>query len=284
MTARLLEGRPLASEMKAALLPTVERLRADRVIPALRIVLAGEDTDSAIYVRRLRRHAADLGVEIDLRCLPATVDQAKLNREVVEAGEDDGVDGILVPMPLPAGLSPAPIINVMDPDKDVDGLTVVNAGRLYVGEPGGVPSVAAAIIALIEAAGAPVEGARALVVGRSIVVGKPVAHLLLALNATVTIAHSRTLDLAGLGRESDILVAAAGRPGLVTADMVKPGAVVIDAGINQVGAEIAGDVDFVAVSRVAGAITPVPGGVGPLTNVVLLRRVVENAARRLARK
>lgn len=275
MTARILEGKPLAREQKAELAKEVQHLTSQQITPALKVLLVGDDPDSRLYVKRLERNGGELGIRVEVQEL--ATQQDALNQAVVKASEDPEIDGILVPMPLPSPLDSRPVSRLMDPDKDVDGITVVNAGRLYLGNDAVAPSTASAIIDLIKASGVPIEGSNALVVGRSPVVGKPVAHLLLLLNATVTLAHTRTAEISAHSQNADIVVVAAGRAGLITAGMIKPGALVIDAGINPVDGGIVGDVDFDAVSEVAGVITPVPGGVGPLTNLVLLRRVVDAA-------
>ncbi len=275
MTARILEGKPLAREQKAELAKEVQHLTSQQITSALKVLLVGDDPDSRLYVKRLERNGGELGIRVEVQEL--ATQQDALNQAVVKASEDPEIDGILVPMPLPSPLDSRPVSRLMDPDKDVDGITVVNAGRLYLGNDAVAPSTASAIIDLIKASGVPIEGSNALVVGRSPVVGKPVAHLLLLLNATVTLAHTRTAEISAHSQNADIVVVAAGRAGLITAGMIKPGALVIDAGINPVDGGIVGDVDFDAVSEVAGIITPVPGGVGPLTNLVLLRRVVDAA-------
>lgn len=216
------------------------------------------------------------------RSLPGDATEAEVLEQVRELGEDGEVDGILVQLPVPAQIDPDQVIASIPPSKDVDGLTPVNAGLLASGSPGMVPCTPAGVVDLLVRTGVEVRGSRAVVVGRSNLVGRPVANLLLDLDATVTICHSKTADLAGVCREADILVAAVGIPGLIEADWVKPGATVIDVGINRTDEGLVGDVDFESVSEVAGAITPVPGGVGPMTIAHLMANTLKAARDREA--
>lgn len=242
----------------------------------LATVLVGDDPASHIYIR-LKHQAADAaGMEAMDHRLPADVSERELLDLVSRLNADDEVNGVLVQLPLPAHLDEARVIGALDPGKDVDGLHPVSAGRLSLGQPGLVPATPLGVMALLEEYGVPLEGARAVVVGRSVLVGKPVAFLLLAANATVTLCHSRTRDLASHTLEADVLVAAVGVPGLVRADMVKPGGVVVDVGINRTEAGVVGDVEPGATER-AGLMTPVPGGVGPMTIALLLRNTVRAA-------
>jgi methylenetetrahydrofolate dehydrogenase (NADP+) / methenyltetrahydrofolate cyclohydrolase len=263
-----------------------ERLRADIAVEARQIgdvglatVLVGDDPASDVYIRRKHDAAQEVGIRsIDHR-LPAETTQDELEGLVQELNADDGVDGILVQSPLPDHLDEVAAVNRLDPAKDVDGFHPDNAARLYVGEPRFVPATPVGIMRLLEEYDVPLAGARAVVVGRSLIVGKPVSMLLLGANATVTICHSRTADLAAHTREADVLVVAVGQVDVVTAEMVKPGATVVDVGMNRTDDGLRGDVDP-AAAEVAGLITPVPGGVGPMTIASLLRNTVEAARRR----
>jgi methylenetetrahydrofolate dehydrogenase (NADP+) / methenyltetrahydrofolate cyclohydrolase len=256
----------------------VERLPA---APGLATILVGDDPASAVYVRMKREDSAQVGIESFHHEPGGDVAQAELEELIGSLNADERVHGILLQLPLPDQLDQDRLISLIDPAKDVDGLTPANAGLLFQGRKGLVPCTPAGVMELLREAGAELEGARAVVLGRSILVGKPVAQLLLAANATVTHCHSRTRDLAAVCREADVLVAAVGSPRLVTADMVSEGAIVVDVGTNRVDGELVGDVDFDAVSEVAGAITPVPGGVGPMTRAMLLANTVQAARRQL---
>ena len=277
MSARIIDGNAVAARVRERVAAEVEELP---VRPGLATVLVGDDPASAMYVRMKREDSAQVGIESFHHEPGGDVSQEELVELIVSLNADERVHGILLQLPLPDHLDQDGLISLMDPGKDVDGLTPVNAGLLMQSRDGLVPCTPAGVMLLLEEAGAELSGARAVVVGRSILVGKPMAQLLLAANATVTHCHSRTRDLAAVCREGDVLVAAVGSPGLVTADMVRPGAVVIDVGTNRTDDGLVGDVDFEAVSEVAGAITPVPGGVGPMTRAMLLSNTVE-AARRL---
>lgn len=281
MTATILDGRGLAEKMKDDLRTRVERLKQDRgVTPGLRAVFVGESDPSRMYAQRLGKMSRNLGIDFQVHHFDERIEAEGLEKELQVLNADDAVDGVLVEMPLPKHLPQTLVSEVLDPRKDVDGITIASAGRLYLGLPGHRPSTAVAMMELLAHAGVEPRGKKAVVVGRSNVVGKPVAVLLIQRDATVTIIHSRTAERAFHTRQADILMVAAGSAGLVTADMVKPGATVIDAGINVVDDGIVGDVDFEGVREVAGTITPVPGGVGPVTNVVLLRGVIESAEQR----
>jgi methylenetetrahydrofolate dehydrogenase (NADP+)/methenyltetrahydrofolate cyclohydrolase len=248
--------------------------------PGLATVLVGDDPASAVYVRMKREDSAQVGIESFHHEPGGDVPQEELAELIRSLNSDERVHGILLQLPLPDHLDQDELISLIDPAKDVDGLTPANAGLLFQGREGLVPCTPAGVMELLAEAGTDLEGARAVVLGRSILVGKPVAQLLLAANATVTHCHSRTRDLAAVCREADVLIAAVGSPRLVTADMVSEGAVVIDVGTNRVDDGLVGDVDFDSVREVAGAITPVPGGVGPMTRAMLLSNTVL-AARRL---
>jgi len=275
VTARLLDGRALASELRGELADRVARLASTGGrVPRLAIFRNGGSPAAAMYAAGLERVARGIGLEISTveAPTPALLDQ------VAEANRDPAVAGIVVAYPLEDPERAQRVIELIDPDKDVDGATPTNAGRLLRGEPAFVPATALAVIALIEAHGVRVAGRRAVIVGRSAVVGRPVASLLLARDATVVICHRATPDLAEETRRAELLVAAAGVAGLITAEMVSPSAIVIDCGINSTPNGVVGDVDP-AVAETAAAMTPVPGGVGPVTPMMVLRQTVESAER-----
>lgn len=277
--ATLLDGRALGTEMRAELRADVQRyVQQHGSPPGLVIVRVGEDAASGYYTRSILRTAKDIGVQADLKQLSEHVTPDELRAELRRSNEDAATHGIIVQMPLPAHLPQSIVAETLSPAKDVDGISPVSAGHLLLGTPTFLPSTAAAVIEILERSKIPLEGKHAVVLGRSNVVGKPLAMLLLQRNATVTICHSRTHDLANVTRRADILVVAIGRAQMVTAEMVRPGATVIDVGINEKpGGGVVGDVDFASVSEVAGAITPTPGGVGPLTNVVLMKQCIQAA-------
>jgi methylenetetrahydrofolate dehydrogenase (NADP+)/methenyltetrahydrofolate cyclohydrolase len=281
MTAsRILDGKRVAQVVRAEVAERVRRLRARGVVPGLAVVLVGDDPASQVYVKNKDKAASEAGFGVRSVCLPASVPQAELEARVEALNVDPGVHGILVQLPLPPGLDAAPLLALLDPAKDVDGLTAHNVAALWRGEEGHVPCTPAGCIELLDRHGIGIEGKRAVVIGRSQLVGKPLAALLLARNATVTIAHSRTRELAAVAREAEILVAAVGRAKLVRASWVRPGAVVLDVGINRLeDGRLCGDVDFHEVAPVAGAITPVPGGIGPMTIAMLLANTARAAAR-----
>lgn len=274
MVAAVIDGSAVAREVRARVANGVAAL--DRP-PGLATVLVGDDPASAVYVGSKRRKCAEAGMRDLHEHLPGDVSQEKLEETIDRLNADPEVTGILVQLPLPPHLDQDAVVARIDPEKDVDGLTEANAGRLATGRPGLRPCTPSGVIELLDAYDVPIEGAEAVVVGRSDLVGKPLAQLLLQRHATVTVCHSRTRDLAAVCRRADILVAAAGVPRLVGADHVKPGAVVIDVGIHRDSGGLHGDVDFDPVSQVAGAITPVPGGVGPMTIAMLLRNTLQAA-------
>jgi methylenetetrahydrofolate dehydrogenase (NADP+)/methenyltetrahydrofolate cyclohydrolase len=245
--------------------------------PGLVTILVGEDPASQVYVRSKGERCRELGMASFHDQLPATSSQAEVESAVARWNADERVDGILVQLPLPGNLNSKPVLELIDPSKDVDGFHPISVGRLVANQPGLRPCTPAGVMELLRAYDIPVTGADAVVVGRSDIVGKPVALLLLHQSATVTIAHSRTRDLGEVTRRADILVAAVGRPQMITGDMIKPGAAVIDVGINRTDAGLVGDVDYESASQVAGAITPVPGGVGPMTIAMLLSNTLEAA-------
>ena len=278
--ARILSGKEFAAIIKEDAGRAVAELKAAGIHPRLAVVIVGADPASEVYVRNKQKACAELGIISDHIALPADTAKEELITRIDALNADASVHGILVQLPLPEGLRAyeEEVLERIDPRKDVDGFNPMNAGRLVLGAPGLRPCTPAGCIRMLELAGIPIEGAHAVIIGRSNIVGKPMGHLLLERNATVTVCHSRTQNLAAVAREADILVAAVGRPGFVTADMVKPGATVIDVGINRIAPKkLVGDVDFDAVSEIAGAITPVPGGVGLLTVAMLMQNVVQAA-------
>jgi methylenetetrahydrofolate dehydrogenase (NADP+) / methenyltetrahydrofolate cyclohydrolase len=275
VTARIVDGKTVAARVRAEV---ARQVAAMTVKPGLATVLVGDDPASEVYVRMKREDSSEVGIVSIHRELAADVPGRELAAVIRELGADERVHGILLQLPLPAHLDQDEFISLIDPAKDVDGLTAVSAGLLvHDREEALVPCTPAGVMELLREAGAELEGARAVVVGRSILVGKPLAQLLLRANATVTHCHSRTRDLGAVCREADVLIAAVGSPRLVTADMVREGAVVIDVGTNRTESGPVGDVDFDAVRERARAITPVPGGVGPMTRAMLLVNTVKAA-------
>jgi methylenetetrahydrofolate dehydrogenase (NADP+)/methenyltetrahydrofolate cyclohydrolase len=281
MSAERINGKAFAEHLRERVAAGVpEFVRAAGRAPGLAVVLVGDDPASEIYVRSKNKATLAAGMASFEHRLPDATSQEELIALVEQLNADDGVDGILVQLPLPAGIDDKVVIETIDPAKDVDGFHVISAGRLAVGEDGLVPCTPLGCLMLLRDRLGDLSGLEAVVIGRSNIVGKPMAQLLLAENCTVTIAHSRTRDLPGVVRRADIVVAAVGRPEMVKGDWLKPGATVIDVGINRVpGAgdgkpKMVGDVDFASASQVAGAITPVPGGVGPMTIAVLLRNTL----------
>jgi methylenetetrahydrofolate dehydrogenase (NADP+)/methenyltetrahydrofolate cyclohydrolase len=283
MAAVVIDGKKVAAAVRAELAEEVSRLKSRGITPGLGVILVGEDPASHSYVKGKVKACAEVGLHSVVEHLPGTISQADLMEKVKTLNEDPSIHGFLVQLPLPDGLSAREVIEAIDPGKDVDGFHPVNIGRLQIGDRSAlVPCTPAGVIALLQHAGVAMAGKHAVVVGRSNIVGKPVAQLLLRENATVTVCHSQTRDLAVLTRQADILIAAVGRPNTITADMVRPGAAVIDVGVNRVGGRLVGDVDFDSVCETAGYITPVPGGVGPMTITMLLKNTIEAAKRRIA--
>ena len=278
--ARIRSGKEFAARIKEDAARGVAEMKAAGVLPRLAVIIVGSDPASEVYVRNKQRTCEELGIRSDHIALPAETTKEELLACIEELNVDPEVHGILVQLPLPAQIAEdeEEILSHIDPRKDVDGFHPVNVGHLVLGAPGLRPCTPAGCIRMLDYAGIPIEGAHAVIIGRSNIVGKPMAHLLLERNATVTICHSRTQNLAAIARTADILVAAVGRPRFVTADMVKEGATVIDVGINRIAPKkLVGDVDFDAAAAVAGAITPVPGGVGLLTVAMLMENVVQAA-------
>jgi methylenetetrahydrofolate dehydrogenase (NADP+)/methenyltetrahydrofolate cyclohydrolase len=284
--ARLLEGAPIAAEIRAKVASDVaDFVAAQGRPPALAVVVCGRSAPSMVYLERILRACASAGIDgrfVDVPGDDAPTQARELAAAVRRLSEDATVTGIIVQMPLPPGISLRVVVDAIDPLKDIDGIHPLNAGLLRLGYEGFVPATAHAALEMLERSGVTIPGAEAVVIGRSPVVGMPVAFMLVKSSATVTVCHSRTRDLAAHTRRADIVVVAAGHPGLVTGEMLKPGAVVIDVGINVVDGRIVGDVDFASASQVASAITPVPGGVGPLTNALLLAHLVRAAQRQAA--
>ena len=283
MSARIIDGKTIAADLRGKVSDAVHRLRRDRgVVPGIAVVLVGDNPASEVYVRTKSRAVADSGMRAFDYKLPASASEAELLDLVAKLNADEEVSGILVQLPLPKQIDAQKIIAAIDPSKDVDGFHPVNAGRLAIGLPALVPCTPLGCVLLAKTVHDTLAGLEAVVVGRSNIVGKPVAQLLLAENATVTVTHSRTNDLPSVCRRADLLVAAIGRAEMVRGDWIKPGATVIDVGINRVPLEagksgVVGDVDYAEAMQVAGAITPVPGGVGPMTIACLLRNTLRAA-------
>lgn len=271
----VVDGKALAQDIRAEIAAEVSTLvEAGHRPPCLAVVLVGDDPASASYIKGKRRASGRAGMASVERDLPGDASQDDVLAVVRELNEDDGVDGILVQLPLPAGVDPDAVAWAIDPAKDVDGLHPVNAGLLMANRPGLYACTPSGILEVLDRHGVKLEGQRAVVIGRSAIVGKPVALLLLHRNATVTVCHSRTQDLAAVCREADVLVAAVGRARMVGPDWVKPGAAVIDVGVNVIDGQLVGDVDLEAVRGVAGLVTPPRGGIGPMTITMLLRNTV----------
>ena len=277
----ILQGRPVADKVLAEVREGVARLQQQRgVTPGLAVVLVGSDPASAVYVRGKKNTAAGVGIASPDYVYPEGLSQTALVELIDRLNADPTVHGILVQLPLPPHLDAQAVIQSLTPEKDVDGLTPTNLGRLLAGKPGTVPCTPAGCLEVLDHYGAALEGVEAVVVGRSRLVGKPLAQLLLARHATVTMCHTRTRDLGFHTRRADILCVAAGRPRMITGDMVKPGAWVIDVGVNRLDTgKLAGDVDFESASKVAHAITPVPGGIGPMTIAMLMKNTLIAAER-----
>jgi methylenetetrahydrofolate dehydrogenase (NADP+)/methenyltetrahydrofolate cyclohydrolase len=280
MTAQLIDGNALSRQLRQQVAERVAALRTRGITPGLAVILVGDDPASQVYVRNKVRACEETGMRSVLERHPADLSEDALLARVRALNADPAIHGILVQLPLPAHIDAQKVIETISPDKDVDGFHVASAGALLTGLPGFWPCTPHGCLKMLESIGYDLRGKHAVVIGRSNIVGKPMALMLLAKDATVTICHSRTPDLGAITRQADVIVAAVGRPGTVTADMVKPGAVVIDVGINRrPDGKLCGDVDFEAVKAVAGWITPVPGGVGPMTITMLLVNTLEAAER-----
>ncbi|MFC3146643.1 bifunctional methylenetetrahydrofolate dehydrogenase/methenyltetrahydrofolate cyclohydrolase FolD [Piscinibacterium candidicorallinum] len=280
-TVRIIDGKAVAQTLRGQIAQRVAKLTAAGRTPGLTVVLVGDDPASQVYVRNKVKSCQEVGMRSDMITLPATSTQAEVEAVLKRLSADPAVDGILLQLPLPKGLDSHKAIECIDPAKDVDGLTMASAGALFDGMPSFIPCTPYGCMKLLESVGCDPKGKHAVVIGRSILVGKPVGMLLLAANATVTFCHSATSNLKEIVRQADIVIAAVGRPKMIGADMIKPGAVVIDVGINRTAeGKLVGDVDFDALLPVAGAITPVPGGVGPMTITMLLENTLHAVERR----
>ena len=278
--ARLLEGGAIAEEIRTAVAEDVSRFATTRGrAPGLRVVIVGKDAPSTVYLERILRGCAKVGIDAGFVELEGEATEARVTAAVRELNDDPTVDGVIVQMPLPPTIRLRTVVEAIDPAKDIDGIHPLNAGLLRLGYDGFLPATAHAAVEILRRSGIEIEGRDAVVVGRSPVVGMPAAFLLIREDATVTVCHSRTHDLAGHVRRAEIVIVAAGVPGLVTGAMLRPGAVVVDVGINVVDGRIVGDVDFESARVVASAISPVPGGVGPLTNALLLTHLIRAAER-----
>jgi methylenetetrahydrofolate dehydrogenase (NADP+)/methenyltetrahydrofolate cyclohydrolase len=290
MTAQIIDGKQVAANMRAELKEEVTKLKEKGIVPGLGVVLVGEDPASKSYVTAKERTCEEIGIYSDDNRLPADTSQENLMALVDKLNKDPKIHGILVQLPLPDHLNEAEVLLAIDPAKDVDGFHPVNVGKMMIGEKAFLPCTPHGVIQLLIRSGVTVEGSNVVIVGRSNIVGKPLANMLIQKqknrNATVTVCHTRTKDLSSKTKQADIVIAAAGRPNTVTADMIKDGAVVIDVGVNRVedatkkrGYRLVGDVDFEAVKEKASFITPVPGGVGPMTITMLMYNTVESAKR-----
>lgn len=282
MAAQMLDGKVMSAELREELALRVQRLKGKGVTPGLAVILVGDDPASQIYVKNKELGCQQVGIHSVTIRLPETALQAELEAQIDKLNADASIHGILVQLPLPQGLDEAAALARILPEKDVDGFHLLNAGKLFTGQRGVVACTPKGAMEMLHRTGIDLSGKEAVVVGRSNIVGKPMAMLLLQENATVTICHSRTANLAEHTRRADVLVAAVGKPRFITADMVKPGAIVIDVGINRVDGKVVGDVDFDAVKEVAGWITPVPGGVGRMTIAMLLENTLEAAEKAAA--
>jgi methylenetetrahydrofolate dehydrogenase (NADP+)/methenyltetrahydrofolate cyclohydrolase len=278
MAATIIDGKAVSNKIRLQLTEEVAEFKVNTgITPGLAVVLVGEDPASQTYVRNKEKSAVKTGMYSEVHRLPAETSEAELLNLVGKLNQDNKIHGILVQLPLPKHIDETKVLNAIDPRKDVDGFHPVNAGNLFIGQDSFVPCTPHGIMELLDDQGVDLKGKQAVVVGRSNIVGKPIAMLLLQQHATVTICHSRTADLGAATRQADVLVVAVGRPNFITGDMVKPGAVVIDVGINRVEKGLVGDVDFESVQAVAGSITPVPGGVGPMTITMLLKNTLAAA-------
>ena len=278
--AQLIDGKAIAAEITEEMRLRAQALREKGIVPCLAVILAGNDPASEIYVRNKRRACKRAGIESRMICLDQSVSREEILREIHALNQDPAVHAVLVQLPLPGHLDETEILSAVLPEKDADGFHPLNAGRLLTGEKGVLPCTPAGCMELLRRTGVSLSGAEAVVIGRSNIVGKPMALLLLRENCTVTLCHSRTKNLAEHVRRADVVICAVGRPGLVTGEMVKPGATVIDVGINRLAdGRVVGDADFESVSAVAGAITPVPGGVGPMTIAMLMKNAILAAER-----
>jgi methylenetetrahydrofolate dehydrogenase (NADP+)/methenyltetrahydrofolate cyclohydrolase len=284
MTARIIDGKAIAQEVRAEWKLRADALKARGITPGLAVIIVGEDPASKVYVANKVKACAELGLYSEHIALPADTCEAALLAKIAEINANPKIHGLLVQLPVPKHIDSSKVIEAISPNKDVDGFHPINVGSLSAGNPGFVPCTPSGSMILLQKSGVSIEGKHAVVIGRSNIVGKPMAMLLLQQNATVTICTSKTVDLAKYTRDADILVVATGKPKMITGDMIKPGAAVIDVGINRMAdGKLCGDVDFASAKEVAGWLTPVPGGVGPMTITMLLANTVqaaEGAARR----
>jgi len=279
-TAKIIDGNALAASIRADVAQRARALKARGITPGLAVILVGEDSASQVYVKHKVNDSQEAGLHSVLERYPADLPEAALLARIQALNDDPAIHGVLVQLPLPKHMTAGRVIEAISPAKDVDGFHVASAGALMIGQPGFVPCTPAGCMKMLETTGQDLRGKHAVVIGRSNIVGKPMALLLLQKNATVTICHSATRDLAAHTRTADVVVAAVGKRNVLTADMVKPGAIVIDVGMNRDDAgKLCGDVDFAGVREVAGWITPVPGGVGPMTRAMLLVNTMEAAER-----
>lgn len=286
MTATILDGRAIGAEIKAELRADIEKyVHEQGTPPGLVIVRVGGDAASGVYSKAILRVAEDIGVEARLDQFPTRISPDELCATLMQLNCDETVQGIIVQMPLPGHISQKMVADIISSSKDIDGISPSSAGNLFLGLPSFLPATVASVMEILERSQVSLEGKRAVIISRSNIVGKPLAMMLLQKNVTVTVSHSHTVDLAGFTRQADVLVTAVGHANMITVDMVRPGAIVIDVGISELpGGGIVGDVDFKSVSEVAGAITPTPGGVGPLTNILLLKQCVRAASQQLQDK
>lgn len=281
--ARLLEGKPIAAQIREETKAEVARLREQGIVPKMAAVLVGDDPASVVYANSKKKASSNVGIDYELFTLPGDASESQVLELIDKLNSDPSVHGIMVELPLPAHIDKQKVLEAVRPDKDVDGSHPINRGYILSGQDGLFPATPQSCVEILVRSGIEIEGKRAVIVGRGETVGKPLVFLLLKYNPTITICHSRTRELGSVTREGDILIAAVGKPRMIKADMIKPGAVVIDAGINEVDGGICGDVDFEEAKEVAGAITPVPGGVGSLTTVLILRNVLKGIRKQLGK-
>lgn len=278
MTAKILDGKIIAAQIKEEVKNKTAALKEKhKVTPGLAVIIVGEDPASEVYVRRKHQACEEIGIYSEVIRMSDKTSEQELLDKVAELNQADSIHGILVQLPLPSHINTETVLDSIRPEKDVDGFHPINVGNLSIGREAMVPCTPAGIVKMLSISKIDIASKHAVIIGRSNIVGKPMAMLLLARNATVTVCHSKTKDLAAITRQADILVAAVGKPNFVTGEMVKPGATVIDVGINRIAGKLIGDVDFAAVKEIAGAITPVPGGVGPLTISMLLDNTLKAA-------
>lgn len=277
MPAQIIDGKAIAAQVRKEVAEEVARLRAEGETPGLAVILVGDDPASHSYVKGKEKATLEVGMYSEVHRVPAETTQEQVLEMIDKLNKDPKIHGILVQLPLPKHIDEQAVIMAIRPGKDVDGFHPISVGNMHIGNKALIPCTPHGVLVLLDKMGSPIQGKHAVVVGRSNIVGKPVAMLLLSRHATVTICHSRTPDLGAITRQADILVAAVGKARMITADMIKPGAVVIDVGVNRVGDKLVGDVDFEGAREVASHITPVPGGVGPMTIAMLMKNTVEAA-------